>query len=475
MQKLEVREIIRLIENRETFEAEAADGSFAIKVNRYVPFFCTAIHEGSQLRESLKDKIALEDYDRWYEEDPHTAAFIESMPLTIIGLDSRYEYDLNRRPEDCIHEEAWGKQVWKKPLKTSEKHISKQKHKNYYRVTFALVKKLTQLFESCVVYDIHSYNYQRWDRDVPLFNIGIEKVDSEVFGNIIDNWLNELRKISIPGIKTEANTNDVFFGRGYNLEFITKNFPNVLVLATEVKKVFCNELTGEEYPNIIKDLQHQLKQAILNNAYYYSQAHTSWSAQLAPQLLDKKHDPAIYSIDKKLYKLLKNFELLAYVNPINTTSQKKKFVKSKFTQPPKFSYSPIKVHPYELKQQLSALRVQDISDVSIRHLYEAVINAFFDKIDLLASLDSKKFLYNSLRYFGRPSKKDLQNAEYILHLPLIPTEPKHVPYISGEVVVNSFKEALDSYGIKCKIELSSKVISQVMVLNSKKTCRYRWR
>ena len=35
-------------------------------------------------------------------------------------------------------------------------------------------------------------------------------------------------------------------------------------------------------------------------------------------------------------------------------------------------------------------------------------------------------------------------------------------------MITCFKEGLDNYGIKSKIELSKKVISQVMVLNSKK-------
>jgi hypothetical protein len=42
------------------------------------------------------------------------------------------------------------------------------------------------------------------------------------------------------------------------------------------------------------------------------------------------------------------------------------------------------------------------------------INAYFDKVDLLANLGTDKFLYNSLRYFGEPSKKDIENELYPL-------------------------------------------------------------
>ncbi|MCO6500536.1 MAG: flavohemoglobin expression-modulating QEGLA motif protein [Vicingus serpentipes] len=469
MQRLEIKEIIRLIQSQKTFEAIATDGSFQIKINRYLPYCCTAIHDGSNLRNTVKDKIALDDYSRWHEEDPFTGAFITSMPITLIGRDSRYEYDLNRSPEECIHEVAWGKKVWKKKLTTKEKELSLKKHTNYYKVTYALIAKLEELFGGCVVYDFHSYNYERWDRTVPLFNIGIENLDKKKYKNYIDHWQTELSKIKLANITNETAINDVFYGRGYNLQFITKNFPNTLVLATEVKKIYCNELTGESYPKRIKDLQHQLKNAILNNASYFSQKMTNWKHDNVSKLLDKKNDPAITKVDKELFRLIRNFELLAYINPINSSAEKNKFIKNKFSELPKFKYNPIKINPYELKKELSSLPTSDISDVSIRHLYESVINSYFDKTDLLSSLNSPKFLFNSLRYFGRPSKKDIENANYLLHLPLIASEPKKAPSLGTNEAIVAFRESLNEYGFDGKIELSKRVISQVMVLNSKKT------
>ncbi len=139
MQKLKIKEIITLIEQEKTFEATPLDGSFNIKVNKYVPFCCTAIHDGGNLRNEIKEKISIDDYGRWYEEDPHTGEFIESMPITLIGLDSRFEYDLNRHPSNCIYDEAWGNKVWKKPLTPTEKSVSLRKHANYYMVVHALI------------------------------------------------------------------------------------------------------------------------------------------------------------------------------------------------------------------------------------------------------------------------------------------------------------------------------------------------
>lgn len=465
---LSVAEIVRHIEQGKLFEAEPTSGGFIVKINKYVPFCCTAIHNGSRLRPELQQKTLLNDYSRWYEEDPYTGDFISSLPITIIGNDSRYEYDLNRQPELCIYEEAWGQKVWKKKLSTQEKRQSYRKHDEYYTVLHALVSKLESLFGGCVVYDIHSYNYKRLGVNAPLFNIGTERIDISKYSSTIEHWISELNSIQIPDIENRAVANEVFFGRGYTVEYVNNNFKNTLVLATEIKKIYCDELSGDDYPKLLRLLQQKLKNAILNNANEFSSKLEKWHFMSVNKLLDKKLSRTLLKIDKDLFGLLKNFELLATVSPINTNIEKRKFFKNKCTSIPQFKYNPVKINPYELKQKLMSIPLQNIQDISIRNLYESVLSAYFDKIDMIASINTPKFHYNSLRYFGRPSKKDILNAHYLLHLPNIPGQAKKEPIYSVAQAMEVFRSALNDYGIEAKVEVSNKVISQVMVLNSKK-------
>ena len=273
---IEITEIIKNIGQEKLFEATSADGGFTIKIDKYVPYCCTAIHNGSTLRPELHDKIALNEYQRWYEEDPYTGDFIKSMPITIVGNDSRFEYDLNRNPYQCVYTFAWGKAVWSKQLTEKEINFSKQKHADYFRVLHALVSKLEDLYGGCIIYDIHTYNYKRWTREVPLFNIGTEKIDLTLHNETVQNWLNELRGIDLPGIVNSAVTNDVFTGQGYNLEYINTHFEKTLVLATEIKKIYCDELTGEPYPKIIRMLQQSLEIAIFNNKNAFCRRLGKW-------------------------------------------------------------------------------------------------------------------------------------------------------------------------------------------------------
>lgn len=466
--KLSVDQILEKINSRETFVATTSSGGITIKVNKYVPFLCTAIHDGANLRSELQQKIALDDYERWYEEDPFTGLFIDSMPITIIGNDSRFEYDLNRDPKNAIYEEAWGKKVWKKKLSKSDNEKSMSKHAEYYSVLKSLVFALESDFGSCLLFDMHSYNFKRWEREVPLFNIGIENVDDKKFNSIINNWKNNLEQITLPNELTQCTINDVFYGRGYNAIFIKNEFNNTLVLPTEVKKIYCDEETGVEYPEVIQSLQIQLKDAILSTASEFSSEFVKEKTFSNTQLLDKKDDPNLFKVDKQLYNLLKNFELLAYVNPSNSKSEYGKFLKSKFTLDPKFKYRPIRFDSFELKRNLAKISVHNISDVSIREMYQDTIQSFQEKIDLLSSLDSKKFMYNSMAYFGKPSAADIKNANYILHLPKFQNEQKTSKSISKERVLELFETSIKEYGLKAKVVFSNRVISQVMVINSLK-------
>lgn len=468
MLKLSIEEIIKRIEKGVAFEAEAKDNSFRIKINQYVPFICTAIHDGSRMRDELKLKSLHSDYERWYEEDPSTGDFISSMPIVLVGHDSRFEYDLNRARNKAVMDVAWGKKVWRKSLTKAEKDRSLKKHDNYYRVTHALVSKIESLFEGCVVYDIHSYNYKRWDKKVPLFNLGTERVDNEKFGEYVEHFRCELEKIDIPDLKSGAEVNGVFYGRGYNLEFITKNFDNTLVLATEVKKVYCNEESGESYPVIVKGIRDQLKTAIINNANFFAGKKSNWEHIKSSKLLSKNLESTILKIDRELFSLTKDFELLNFVNPININQEKKKFFNSKGMENPDFVYRPVEINPFELKRKLHRLEVEKISDINIQHLYESVINAYVDKVDVLGSIGTDKFLYNSLRYFGEPHKQDIQNAQFLLHLPDIEEEQSKEPLLGVDEAIKVFKESFDDYGFEGKIEVSKKMVAHAMVLNQKK-------
>ena len=271
MIKLSVSEIINKINNEETFHAVSDDYAFTLKIEDYVHYVCGAVHDGHQFRKELWNNCLHSEYDRWYEEDPETKNMIKSHPIVIAGCDSRFEYDLNRFPEEAVFETAWGKQLWKEPLKSEMKLKSLKKHENFYKVVQALINKLETKFKVCIVYDMHSYNWQRWDREVPTWNLGTSNVDNVRFGNVIETWRSSLNQMKLPNqISSIAKINDTFYGNGYFLRFITNTFENTLVLATEIAKVYCDEYNQIIYPEVVEAVENELKERLpIHAAEFY--------------------------------------------------------------------------------------------------------------------------------------------------------------------------------------------------------------
>ena len=267
MEKLSVDLIISKIENEEIFHAVSNDYSFTLKIDRYVPYVCGAVHDGHHFRKELWDNCLHSGYERWYEEDPETKNMVITHPILIAGCDSRFEYDLNRPPEEAVFETAWGKQLWKEPLPVEMKQRSLDKHNSFYRVVDTLISKIEEKFGACIVYDMHSYNWQRWDREVPTWNLGTTNIDNDRFSDLVETWRQSLSQMQLPNeIKSTAAINNTFYGNGYFLKFITKNFQNTLVLATEIAKVYCNEYDRVIYPEVVHAVEAQLRTRLVAHA-----------------------------------------------------------------------------------------------------------------------------------------------------------------------------------------------------------------
>lgn len=468
MNKLSESACIQAIKERQLFHA-IVDDVFEIKIEDFGYFVCTAIHDGHTLRENLLEKCILSEDERRYEEDPYTGEIISSMPITLIALDSRYEYDLNRSPESCVYKEAWGQQVWSDPLSEKEKSISLEKHAKFYRVLKVLVAEIESLHGNCLIYDIHSYNYVRMKTDIvpPTFNIGTEQIDINRWKRIVDHWVKSLSKIDLPNIETRSVANEVFFGQGYLAIFIKQHFNNTLVLPTEIKKVFMDELSGMPFPLVLNNIKAEIKEIILLNAMYFSKQHKPKTPRLKTELLSSQIEPAVLALDKKLFKLCKGIETLSYINPTNLVREKNRFFAKHYDYLPEFTYRQLDINPFEFREKLYRLPESGITDISIQQMYRDVIDSYATKIDLLASIGTENFLYNSLRYYGEPSDDDIRMANFLLYAK--PYEATQERSIGAQEARQYFVSALEKYNIQCRVVITNKIIASAMVDNAKKT------
>lgn len=467
MLTLSEAEIIHRINNNEVFTAALEGNAFTIKIDKYIPVVHTAIHDGHNLAGGLHSKCRLDDQERRYEEDPFTGDMIQPFPITLRALDSRYMYDLNRPPETCVYKEAWGKQVWSEALTEQEIERNTALHNSYYRVLNALLSKLEQLFDCCLVYDLHSYNYLRIGVDTPLFNIGTHSIDTERWQAVIKHLEKQLLHHAFSNIENRVALDEVFQGKGYQAAYIRQHFNHTVCIPLELKKVFMEETSGQPYPLVLDEFKENLKQAFSRNAAYFTRKFSKKTSIRRTQLLAKDSDPEIRRVDSMLYRLAKGVDTLLHVNPINLVQEKKRFFSRHFNYEPQFSYRQLKIDPFAFREKLYSIPVDAIEDISIRQLYRSTIDSFAHEIDMMSSIGTDNFLYNSLRYYGEPKDKDLANARFFLYAPALEEDNQPVEFSAADAK-RAFHQALNEYGIDCKVEISSRIVARAMVNNAKK-------
>lgn len=466
MLTLSEKECIALINKGECFHAEIDDGAFIVKIDEYAPIICAAIHNGHRLRSDLKKSFLLTSEESFFEEDPYTDELISSFPIQIIGNDSRFEYDLNRaKTLSTYFKTAWDKQVWQKPLTQKQRAKSHSKHQAFYNVLEAIVSVIEKQFNNAIVFDIHSYNYKRLEKDTPTFNIGGGQIDVERWGNVVSQFEKQLNKIELPNLNVRAATDEVFHGRGYLITHINAHFDNTLVLPTEVKKVFIDEASGEVYPLVLEELKAGFKNALSETAAFFVRKYGKRKRTQKADILSSTISPEVISVDKKLFALCKSIETLNFINPINLIAQRNRFLKNSSVSP-NFKYKQLNIDPYKFRENLYNLPVSEINDADIQQLYRHVIDNLASKIDLLTTIGTDDFVYNSLKYYGEPSTSDIANARFLLHLNVDEFE-QNEELLNADNAIDYFKVQAKAWGLNCKIEKSGKIVAKAMVNNEK--------
>lgn len=178
----------------------------------------------------------------------------------------------------------------------------------------------------------------------------------------------------------------------------------------------------------------------------------------------------LFEIDANLNRLVRNIELLNYINPLNIAAEKKKFFSSKFKDEPQFNYPKIKFNGYKLHRLFFSQRLERIEDDTIRQLYEDIIYEYSGLIECIETIgQGRKFYFNSLKSFGTPTEKDLENAKFILRFDDSDFNESLLPLYNVNEAKAYFEEFSKRYDFKYHIKISSNISAAAMVLNNTQT------
>ncbi len=238
------------------------------------PVVAAAIHDGHQVREEVSKILALTDAERLREEDPFTAIWTEVAETRIIGLQSRFEVDLNRPREKAVYikpEDAWGLRVWQERPDEQLINRSLAGYDAFYSEVGDLLTDIARHFRHFVVFDLHSYNHRREGRSAPPaapeenpeVNIGTGTGVNEKWTPLIQRFMADLRDFDFMGRPLDVRENVKFRGGQFS-RWIHESFPNSgCAIAIEFKKFFMDEWTGEPDMVKINTIQHALESTLL--------------------------------------------------------------------------------------------------------------------------------------------------------------------------------------------------------------------
>jgi len=237
------------------------------------PLVAAAIHDGHTVRREVAPLLAVSEADRFHEEDPHTAFWTTVAPTRIVGLRSRFEFDLNRPREKAVYltaEDAWGLTIWKEPPAEGIVARSLAQYDAFYRQVQVVLEDLVAQFGRVLVLDLHSYNHRRDGPDGhvldpsenPEVNVGTGTLDRQRWGRVVDRFVAELSGRDFLGRTLDVRENMRFVG-GRFPEWIHGMFgESICCLAVEVKKFFMDEWTGE----VDQSLLYEIGQALRSSA-----------------------------------------------------------------------------------------------------------------------------------------------------------------------------------------------------------------
>lgn len=178
----------------------------------------------------------------------------------------------------------------------------------------------------------------------------------------------------------------------------------------------------------------------------------------------------LFEIDNNLDRLVKNIELLNYLNPLNIEQEKKAFFKSKYTYEPNFKYRKFKFNPYKMQRLFFSQRLERIEDETIRSFYEEIIYDYSGLISCIERIgQGKKFYYNNLKVFGTPQERDVENAKFILHFADEDDTDEMIARHDADEATAFFVNFGKKYDFNFHIKKSTNISAAAMVLNTSET------
>jgi len=179
--------------------------------------------------------------------------------------------------------------------------------------------------------------------------------------------------------------------------------------------------------------------------------------------------PRLFEMDANLDRLVRRIELLSYVNPINIEKEKQRFFAAKYNVDPDLKYPKLKFDPLKLQRLFFSQRPERLEDERLAELYRDVIYFYSNMVQCISTIGTgKEFYFNSLRVFGTPTEKEVNNAKFILHFEDEAASADMEKIFTAEEAKAYFEDFAKAYEFPLQIKMVTHIAADAMVSNINK-------
>lgn len=431
-----------------------------VRINEYTPLICTVLKSGTQLPIGLETRLGLDIEQRLALEHREVDSLADLLPIALIARESRLGCSLHSQVANSLRQKLGRKALWQTPPTKPMRMRAQRLHRQFYDILDTLLSVLEQDFGHCLLVDLNLQNGKRNGSSV--FDLqGHEPFHDQ----LLQTARQALEQIELPHLDSKCDSQPAEPKGNYLHTHVQRHHAATRMLTLKVAPVFIDPQHGR-FPIITDALCRGL-----HDSFYEAAAVLANESSAEPvsgvDLMPRQLPAEVLHVDQALKKLAKGLETLLYINPTNLAREERLFMRQPGRYQPQFHYRQLRIDPFQHREKLYRLPVDDIRDPSLRQLYRDVIDTLAERIDLLVSIGTDRFLYNSLRYYGEPTPDDLANARFLLHA-IEREEERNAPTYDANEMKPFFVAKATEWGLECKVELSDRLLAQAMVSSGRK-------
>ena len=241
------------------------------------------------------------------------------------------------------------------------------------------------------------------------------------------------------------------------------------VLGLEVRPIYRDPNTGEQYPLVLRDLRRGLTRALRRTFYEFACTRATHRPLNYHMLGRRAMVRAVWEVDRRLAEVAGSFDLLLQVTPVNGEGAWREFRKTHFEHAPVFHYRPLPADPIILKRKLYATPIERVEDPVLAQMFREKQDELDRQITLLLDINTNRFVHDSVLLFGKIDDALLRLAKQILKgLPPRSRDDSKGHYLIATAFAARAQREIDYYRrlwpeIDASVQLREDIASGLMV------------